>query len=111
MQSELEYGPRRAAYDLKKLRGKKIVRRIGETHRYESMPKGLKAMAALVMLRNQADQALASRCAGTTATPRRAESQSARCALRHDPHSHAWCLSGTGAGRLIIDNYFFGLRP
>jgi len=29
-QSESEYGARRAAYDLKKLRGKKIVRRIGQ---------------------------------------------------------------------------------
>ena len=53
-QSETEYGARRAAYDLKKLRGKKIVRRIGKTHRYESLPKGLKAMAALVVLRNKA---------------------------------------------------------
>ena len=53
-QSESEYGARRAAYDLKKLRGKKIVRRIGQTHRYESMPKGLRAMAALVVLRNKA---------------------------------------------------------
>jgi hypothetical protein len=53
-QSEAEYGARRAAYDLKKLRAKKIVRRIGQTHRYESMPKGLRAMAALVVLRNKA---------------------------------------------------------
>jgi hypothetical protein len=53
-QSELEYGPRRAAYDLKKLRGKKVVRRIGQTRRYESIPKGLRAMAALVVLRNKA---------------------------------------------------------
>jgi hypothetical protein len=53
-QSESEYGARRAAYDLKKLRGKKIVRRIGQTRRYESMPKGLRAMAALVVLRNKA---------------------------------------------------------
>jgi hypothetical protein len=49
-----EYSARRAAYDLKKLRGKKIVRRIGKTHRYESLPKGLPAMAALVVLRNKA---------------------------------------------------------
>jgi hypothetical protein len=49
-----DYGARRAAYDLKKLRGKKIVRRIGRTRRYESMPKGLKAMTALVVLRNKA---------------------------------------------------------
>jgi len=39
---------------LKKLRGKEIVRRIGQTRRYESIPKGLKAMVALVVLRNKA---------------------------------------------------------
>jgi hypothetical protein len=33
-----------AAYDLKKLRGKKIVQRIGQTPRYESLPKGVRAM-------------------------------------------------------------------
>jgi hypothetical protein len=53
-QSESEYGPRRAAYDLKKLRGKKVVRRIGQTRRYESIARGLRAMAALVVLRNKA---------------------------------------------------------
>jgi len=53
-QSASEYSARRAAYDLKKLRGKNIVRRIGKTRRYESLPKGLRAMAALVVLRNKA---------------------------------------------------------
>ena len=53
-QSEAEYNPRRAAYDLKKLRGKKVVRRIGQTRRYESIPRGLRAMTALVVLRNKA---------------------------------------------------------
>jgi hypothetical protein len=53
-QSESEYGPRRAAYDLKKLRGKNVVRRIGQTRRYESIPKGLRAMTALMVLRNKA---------------------------------------------------------
>jgi len=53
-QSASEYDARRAAYDLKKLRGKNIVRRIGKTRRYESLPKGLRAMAALVVLRNKA---------------------------------------------------------
>jgi hypothetical protein len=48
------YGPRQAAYDLKKLRGKQIVRRIGHTHRYEPLPTGLKAMTALLVLRNKA---------------------------------------------------------
>jgi hypothetical protein len=53
-QSEAEYGPRRAAYDLKKLRGKQIVRRMGHTRRYETVSAGLKAIAALVVLRNKA---------------------------------------------------------
>lgn len=43
-----------AAYDLKKLRGKQIVQRIKQTRRYEPMPKGLKAMTALVVLRDKA---------------------------------------------------------
>ena len=33
-QRESEYGARRAAYNLKKLRGKKIARRIDQTRRY-----------------------------------------------------------------------------
>ena len=37
-QSPCQYGPRHAAYDLKKLRGKQIVRRIGHTRRYEPLP-------------------------------------------------------------------------
>src|SRR6266851_1366772 len=53
-QSESEYGPRRAAYDLKKLRGKQIVQRIGHSRRYETVPAGLKALTALVVLRNKA---------------------------------------------------------
>jgi hypothetical protein len=43
--------PRGAAYDLKKLRAKNIV---GQTRRYESTSSGLKAMVALVVLRNKA---------------------------------------------------------
>jgi hypothetical protein len=31
----LQYGPRHAAYNLKKLRGKQIVGRIGQTRRYQ----------------------------------------------------------------------------
>ena len=50
----LQYGPRHAAYDLKKLRDKHIVRRIGHTRRYEPLPTGLRAMTALVVLQNKA---------------------------------------------------------
>jgi hypothetical protein len=53
-QSPCQYGPRHAAYDLKKLRGKQIVRRIGHTRRYESLPTGLRAMTALLVLRDKA---------------------------------------------------------
>jgi hypothetical protein len=53
-QTPLQYGPRHAAYDLKKLRGKQIVRRIGHTRRYEPLRTGLRAMTALVVLRNKA---------------------------------------------------------
>ena len=53
-QSATEYGPLRAAYDLKKLRGKDIVRRIGKTHRYEVIRNGMRALTALVVLRNKA---------------------------------------------------------
>jgi hypothetical protein len=48
------YGLRQAAYDLKKLRGKQIVERIGSTRRYEVMPSGLRAITALLVLPEKA---------------------------------------------------------
>jgi hypothetical protein len=52
-QAEADYGPRRAAYDLKKLRGKGMVRKIGTSRRYEPEPDGLRAMTALLILREK----------------------------------------------------------
>ena len=52
-EAESEYGPRRAAYDLKKLRGKGMVCKIGTSRRYESVKAGLQAMTALVVLREK----------------------------------------------------------
>ena len=52
-EEESAYGPRRAAYDLKKLRGKGLVRKIGTSRRYESEPTSLRAMTALVVLREK----------------------------------------------------------
>jgi hypothetical protein len=49
-----QYGPTRAAYDLKKFRGQQIVRRIGQTRRYQANPVGLKAITALIILRDKA---------------------------------------------------------
>src|SRR5262249_7090264 len=50
-EAEPAYGPRRAAYDLKKLRGKGMVRKIATSRRYEPEPDGLRAITALVVLR------------------------------------------------------------
>src|ERR1022692_1395639 len=110
-QIESEYGARRAAYDLKKLRGKQIVRRIGQTRRYESIAEGAESDDRAGGSQRQSDQALAGRHAGTTAVTRRAEPPTARYALRHDPLGHARCFSGVGTGRVNIDNSFVGLRP
>src|SRR6201981_1651950 len=57
-QSQSEYGSRHAAYDLKKLRGKQIVRRIRHTRRYDPLPAGLRAMTALIVLRRKAIEPL-----------------------------------------------------
>jgi hypothetical protein len=52
-QSETEYGSRRAAYDIKKLRAKGMVRKIGQSRRYEPVPGGLRSLTALLVLREQ----------------------------------------------------------
>jgi hypothetical protein len=46
-ESESAYGARRAAYDIKKPRGKNMVPKIGASRRYEPLPEGLRAMTAL----------------------------------------------------------------
>ena len=51
--AEADYGLRRAAYDLKKLRGKGLVRKIGTSRRYEAEPAVLRAITALVVLREK----------------------------------------------------------
>lgn len=52
-QSEVQYGSRQAAYDLKKLRGKQMVRRKENTRRYEAVREGLRGLAALLVLRDK----------------------------------------------------------
>lgn len=47
------YGPRQAAYDLKKLRGKKLVDKIGPSRRYQPTRQGLRALTALMVLRDK----------------------------------------------------------
>jgi hypothetical protein len=50
---EFNYQARQAAYDLKKLRGKQMVRRLGNTRNYEPTSTGLRALAALLVLRDK----------------------------------------------------------
>ena len=48
------YASRHSAYDLKKLRGKNFVRKLGKnSRRYESTPQGLRSMTAIVVLRDK----------------------------------------------------------
>jgi hypothetical protein len=48
-----EYQPRQAAYDLKKLRGKLLVHKIGKSRLYEASAQGLRTLVALGMLRGK----------------------------------------------------------
>jgi len=48
-----EYTPRRATYDLKKFRGKQLVRKIEHTRRYEATQDGVRALTALLVLRDK----------------------------------------------------------
>jgi hypothetical protein len=68
---EPEYGARRAAYDIKKLRAKGMVRKIGKSRRYEPDPDGLRALTALLILREKIIRPLlaASRQPDLTAKP------------------------------------------
>ena len=47
------YDVRRAAYDLKKLRGKGLIARLGKSRRYNVPPQALRIVAALVLLREK----------------------------------------------------------
>jgi hypothetical protein len=51
--NENAYTSRKAAYDLKKLRGKTVIRRMGKSRRYEIVPEGLRTVTALLVLRDK----------------------------------------------------------
>ena len=46
-----DYHGRRAAYDLRKLRGKQVVERVERTRRYRIQPAGVRVLAGLLILR------------------------------------------------------------
>ena len=108
---ETDYQSRPAAYDLKKLRGKEMVRRISNTRKYEPTCTGLKAMTALLVLREKVIKPLRAASIETKPAPWSPESKQPRPPLRDHPCGHAGRFSGTGFRCLNIDNSFFGLRP
>lgn len=48
-----DYSVRRAAYDIKKLRSKDMVTKIGRCRRYQVLPQGLRAIAGVSLLRDK----------------------------------------------------------
>jgi hypothetical protein len=52
-QTDADYTTRQAAYDLKKLRGKHLVVKPGRSRRYHAPPDALRAITALLVLRDQ----------------------------------------------------------
>jgi hypothetical protein len=48
-----DYGPTQASYDLRKLRGKNLIVKVDKSRRYEAVPGGLRAMSALLVLRER----------------------------------------------------------
>jgi hypothetical protein len=51
-QLEADYTQRHAAYDLKKLRGKHLIAKMGRSRRYEASPSKMRAITALHVLRD-----------------------------------------------------------
>jgi hypothetical protein len=49
----LQYGARRAAYDLKKLRAKNLLTRLGNSRRYSVPSDAIRIIGALVILREK----------------------------------------------------------
>jgi hypothetical protein len=102
-----EYGACRAAYDIKKLRGKGIVRKIGGSRRYEPLPEGLRAVIALVALRETVIRPL---LAASTRPETHSKLSNPPPIDQHSakPQSrHAQPLYGTWYARLRIHSIFF----
>lgn len=49
--SDSEYSARLAAYDLKKLRGKHLITKMGRSRRYQLSPSSMRSIAALHIIR------------------------------------------------------------
>lgn len=52
-QTAQEYGPTRAAYDMKKLRGKNLIVKLGKSRRYTPTADGIRSITAISVLRDK----------------------------------------------------------
>jgi len=68
-QAEADYSPRHAAYDLKKLRGKQLITKIGRSRRYELCPSSMRSIAALEILRDHVIRPVLAGISGTHPKP------------------------------------------
>ena len=95
---ESEYGPRPAAYDIQKLRGKELVQKRGNSRRYEPLPEGLRAMVALVVLRDQVIRPFPRRQRQANTSTQTPKSNPGRSTLRKPARYHATPLRGPRTG-------------
>jgi hypothetical protein len=103
-QPEGPYGPRQPPTMLmKKLRGKQMVERIGQTRPYEATPAGLQAIAALVVLPEKAIRRWAGRRPTTPAIARTTEPHRAGPSMRNRPYRYGRRFSRTRSSCLNID--------
>lgn len=89
--SSLSYSPRHAAYDLKKLRGKQWVLKVGNSRRYSVSTLGLQTMSALAIIRDKLIKPLLA--ASGYRPPRRSKQDTKLDNLYRDAHASIHALS------------------
>ena len=120
MTGQQDYTARQAGYDLRKLRGKGLVARLGRTRRYHVPPLAARTITALLALR---DQVIAPILTGIRSPAQRTQARQLdrrRPRLRKSPHRHAVALPAPGhprrpprgiGGRTSIDKLFAIMEP
>ena len=105
-QSEAEYGPRQASYDLKKLRGKALVERVLKSRRYAATESGLRTMAAVGIVREQVLKPILARaCKPEPHLPLPQKTAARwRITIRRSKTRSANCCRHSKYRRRIIDN-------
>jgi hypothetical protein len=109
-QSPSAYGPRQAAYDLKKLRGKDVVQRIGSTRRYEVVPSVVSRYSP-ARAPTESHQADACSRSGHQSRPRRTKPTTDRPPLSGPATCNEGRVPRTWDRCLTIDKIFVVLRP